>query len=562
MGLLASLLVKAAGRKPARAFDAATRDPVGAQEQRLRDICTLNAGTEFGREHDFAGVRTLSDFAARVPVCDYEEIRPRIQRMLLGEKNVLVAEDVELFARTSGTSGEPKFIPSTRRCRLEDHVPLIRTWFHHALKAHPGLFRGRVLSLTSSAIEGHTPGGTPYGSVSGLIQQNMPRAVRTSYVAPAELSDTLDHEGRWYALALLGIAADVTFLGTANPSSVLRLVETAQRRSEELLRDLHDGTLRGAPNMEPAIAKAVRSQLKRRTERCTTLENLRRVRGGQLLPADYWPHLELIGCWKGGTVGGHVERFAPWFAPDGRAVPVRDWGWLSSECRGSIPLSDNGSAGVLSVHRVVFEFIPAAQLELPGQPETLPLEALETGQEYGVVVTTGGGLYRYDMNDIVEVVGRHNATPMLMFKRKGRGMTNITGEKLSVNQVIVAVERAARACGVVVDHYRAEADPDESRYILMVESARGIPPMACLPLLVAFDAEIARMNLEYGAKRASGRLHHPVLHVMRRGWYERGKQAIADAGGRMFQSKTVVLRTRSSEEHSEPELIVTEDGNA
>ncbi len=562
MGLLASLLLKAAARGPAKRFEAATRNPREAQTRRLRAICELNAGTEFGAEHNFASVRTLADFAARVPVCDYEELRPRIQRMLQGERNVLLAEPVELFARTSGTSGEPKFIPSTRRCRLEDHVPAVRTWFHHALQAHPQLFSGGILSLTSPAVEGRTPCGIPFGSVSGLIQQNMPALVRSSYVTPPELATSADHEGRWYALALLGLAADITFLGTANPSSVLRLVETADRRSDDLLRDLHDGTFTGAPKLEPALAALVRRRLKPRAERSAALENLRRIRGGRLLPADYWPRLQLIGCWKGGTVGGHVERFAPWFAPDGRAVPVRDWGWLSSECRGSIPLTDSGSAGVMAADRVVLEFVPAEMLERLGQPETLPLEALETGREYGVVITTGGGLYRYDMNDIVEVVGRHNETPMVVFKRKGRGMTSITGEKLSVNQVIVAVELAARASGVVIDHFRAEADADESRYILLVESRRGLPPMACLPFLAAFDAQVARLNLEYAAKRASGRLLHPVLHVMRRGWYEQGRQAVADAGGRAFQAKTIVLRTRIHDERSEPERIVTEDGTA
>ncbi len=561
MGRLAGFLVSAAGRGPARRFDDACHAPREAQQTRLLELCARHANSEFARAHDLAAVRTLDDFKARVPIHDYEDLRADIQRMMLGATGVLVAEPVELFARTSGTSGEPKFIPSTRRCRIDDHAEQLRTWFHHALRDHPGLFRGAVLSMTSPAVEGRTPSGIPYGSVSGLMQQHMPSLVKRCYVAPEELAATAAHEARWYALALLGLAADVTFLATANPSSVLRLVETIDTRSEELLRDLRDRSLRGAGDLEPSVRDAVLRRLKNGAERSAVLASVRQARGGRLLPADYWPHLELIGCWKGGTVGGHVEKFDAWFRAGRGSVPVRDWGWLSSECRGSIPLSDNGAAGALSVHKVVLEFVPVENLDRT-QPETLPAEALETGREYGVIVTTSGGLWRYDMNDIVEVIGRRHATPLVVFRRKGRGMTSLTGEKISVNQVILAVDRSARATGCIVDHWRAEADPDESRYVLLVESKRGIPPMARAPFLRTFDSELQRLNLEYAAKRTSGRLHMPVLHLMRDGWYAAGRSAHADAGGRLFQAKTIVLRTRTTPDTSEPEAIISAEDDA
>jgi hypothetical protein len=561
MSWLAGLLVSAAGRGPAQRFDSACRTPELAQTARLIELCTRHAASEFGRTHNFSSVRSLKDFQARVPIQDYVDLRPDIQRMMLGETSVLVDEPVELFARTSGTAGEPKFIPSTRRCRTEDHAEQLRTWFHSALRAHPKLFHGAVLSMTSPAVEGVTPSGIPYGSVSGLMQRHMPRVVKRCYVIPEELTASTAHQDRWYALALLGLAADVTFLATANPSSILRLVETIDTRSDELLRDLKDRTLLGAPQLEAHVRTAVLQRLRGAGARVVELESMRRSRGGRLLPSDYWPHLQLIGCWKGGTVGGHVARFDPWFRGLDGSVPVRDWGWLSSECRGSIPLSDQGASGVLSVHKVVLEFVPAEELDR-SQPETLPVQALETGREYGVIVSTSGGLWRYDMNDIVEVVGRHHETPCIVFRRKGRGMTSMTGEKLSVNQVILAVDRAARANGCTIDHWRVEADPDESRYILMAESKQGLPPMARGPLLRVFDLELRKLNLEYGAKRSSGRLHMPVLHVMRSGWYAAGRKAHADAGGRVFQAKTIVLRTRTTPDASEPEAIIQAEDDA
>ena len=74
------------------------------------------------------------------------------------------------------------------------------------------------------------------------------------------------------------------------------------------------------------------------------------MRSGKLLPADYWPNLALIGCWKGGTVGSYIKKFPQWFDPDDDGmVPVRDWGYLSSEARGSIPLSDRRLSLVLDL---------------------------------------------------------------------------------------------------------------------------------------------------------------------------------------------------------------------
>ena len=84
-------------------------------------------------------------------------------------------------------------------------------------------------------------------------------------------------------------------------------------------------------------------RLKPNEKKAKFLERAREKRKGILKPVDYWPGLCLIGCWKGGTVGHYVQKFPQWFNPNGdRQIPVRDWGYLSSEARGSIPVSDGG----------------------------------------------------------------------------------------------------------------------------------------------------------------------------------------------------------------------------
>jgi hypothetical protein len=549
MGFLASTLIKTVSRGSARRFDAATRDAVGTQRKKLLEIVHANRDTEYGREHGFASVAGMEDWRRLVPVVSYEDIRARVERVTRGEHNVLTAEDPVMFARTSGTTGDAKYIPVTPTCQGRDHQDQMRTWFHHALKDHPRIFRGRVVSLVSPAVEGHAPSGVPFGSTSGHIYKNMPGLVRSTYLVPYDLFEVTDYETKYYAIMRLGVGADVTFLATANPSSIMKMCEIANQHADALLKDLHDGTLKAGLALSTGVRRHIEATLRPDPERVRRLERARERRAGLLLPADYWPDLDLIGCWKGGTVGAYLDRFPGWFDPEGdRLTPVRDWGYLSSEARGSIPISDEGSGGVLTVATNVYEFVAVDELEERpddrGAWTFLGVDDVETGKEYYIFITTTGGLYRYDINDIIEVVGRHHTTPIIVFRRKGRGMTSITGEKVSVNQIIDAIELAARAMGLVVDHFRAEADVHGSRYVFKVESTTGIPKPQRQPFLQQLDANLSKLNLEYEAKRKSLRLRPPILHVMRPGWYDGEKKRLIAAGKRLFQAKTVILASR------------------
>jgi hypothetical protein len=362
----------------------------------------------------------------------------------------------------------------------------------------------------------------------------------------------------------LGIAEDVRFVGTANPSSILKLCEMANAHSEELLKDLADGTLSrdlGVPERARAV---IARRLRRMPERARRLAAARDRRSGLLLPADYWPNLALIGCWKGGTVGGHVDRFSGWFDPEGtRPVPVRDWGYLSSEARASIGMSDDGRAGVLSVASNFYEFVGAAEVEADPEGRSRwsfrGVEDLELGEEYYAFLTTRGGLYRYDINDVIAVVGVHNRAPSIEFRRKGRGVTSLTGEKVSVTQVIAAFEAASRGEAVAVDHYKAEADANSVRYVFKVETKAGIPAQRRASFLRAIDDELGRLNVEYRSKRESGRLHAPLLHVMRSGWYDGEKKRLVESGQRLFQAKTIILSQRGLPNDPDIEDVVELD---
>ena len=557
---LAGKLIAFVGKQSARRFDEATRDPRRTQTELLLGMLRRNADTEYGRRYNFASINSIADYQKQVPLITYADIQQDMEQVAGGAKNVFTAEDPMMFAQTSGTTGKPKFIPVTPTDQGRAHKDQMRTWLYHAQKAHPGILDYKVVSMVSPAIEGYTESGVPFGSTSGHIYKNMPGVVRRAYSIPYEVFEIEDYQAKYYTIMRISLEHDVHFLATANPSSILQLMDKANEYSEDLIDDIRSGKLSSQQDVEPAIRQLVEKRLRPNPKRAAQLEAMRSRRDGRLVPGDYWPGLGLIGCWKGGTVGHYLEKFDPWFNPDGtRPVPVRDWGYLSSEARGSIPLSDEDSKGVLTVATNFFEFVAVDEVEAkPDNPESWPfltVADLEMDGEYYIFVTTTSGLYRYDINDVIQVAGRYQQTPEIVFLRKGRGMTNITGEKLSVNQVIDGVQRAARASGLIPAHFKAEADTDRSCYILRVEFAGHTGEEQQLAFLQEVDRYLKEVNIEYKAKRDSSRLGAPVMHVMREGWYERGRRLLAASGKRVFQAKTEVLsRVKAETVMMRPEI--------
>ncbi len=543
---LASLAISFTTGKSAKRFEEATRDPMGVQTQKILGMVEKNADTEYGRRYGFSSIKAIADYQQQVPLITYEDIKADMGRVVEGAKKVFTAEDPVMFAQTSGTTGDPKYIPVTPTCQGREHGDQMRTWISHALKAHRDIFEGKVVSLVSPAIEGHTPSGLPFGSTSGQMYKNMSGIIKRVYSIPYDAFEIEDYGAKYYAIMRISLEHDIRFLATANPSSILKMCEKASEYGEEIIRDIRDGTLSKSFEFEPRIRQTLEKGLRPNPDCARSLEEARQRRSGDLKPADYWPRLSLIGCWKGGTVGHYLEKFSGWFNPDGkRDIPTRDWGYLSSEARGSIPLFDEGSKGVLTIATNFFEFVEVEDLESnQGDPSSwnfLTVGDIQEGREYYIFVTTTGGLYRYDINDVIRVAGRYNATPEIVFVRKGRGMTNITGEKVSVNQIITAFQNVAHDTGATPDHFKAEADQANSRYVFRVEFTAPIVPDVQKTFLAGLDRHLKEINIEYKSKRDSQRLKAPVLHVMKEGWYERGRKAQVEGGMRAFQAKTQLL---------------------
>src|SRR5690606_1473813 len=139
-------------------------------------------------------------------------------------------------------------------------------------------------------------------------------------------------------------------------------------------------------------------------------------------------------CWKGGSAPWYLSQLPSSYGE----LPVLDYGYAASEGCFGAPLSTDGASSLLVPHGHFLELVPEDAIEAAragGQASVL-LDEAEPGRRYYVVVTTSGGLYRYDMNDVVEVTGRLGGAPLVVFRHKGGNMSSLTGEKLGESHVV------------------------------------------------------------------------------------------------------------------------------
>ncbi len=197
---------------------------------------------------------------------------------------------------------------------------------------------------------------------------------------------------------------------------------------------------------------------------------------------------------------------------------------------------------MLALNANFYDFIPVDEIDQEN-PTVLLADELEVGGQYYILLTTRGGLYRYDINDIIEVTGTYEQAPLVAFLRKGRDMVNITGEKLHVNQICQAAQRASEGLGWRWEQLQLIPDAEAARYDLLLEPLERESTQAALEDFVrTFDRELASLNMEFAAKRNSRRLHLPRLHQMRSGWSNEHQRADVASGKRDGQYKWPYVR--------------------
>jgi len=525
--LRAALALKCDGRY--QSLLSATGSPRKAQQSLLRRILLTNANTHFGARHNFKRIVNPRGYQAAVPTKNYEDLRKYVEIQERTGQPCLTADRPVYYHRTSGTTGAAKDIPLTRAGieRVKENQQL----FAYSVARGTRAFEGQVLGITGQAVEGLMPSGLPYGSASGLLYGRMSKLVRKKYVLPPEIADIPDYDLRYFATAAFALAEpEVTAVGTANPSTLVRLLDLIRSEPEALIAAIHEGRLPDDAGL-PADIRLPRNQ-----GRARELERLLAAKG-VLDYASIWPRLKGIMTWTGGSCGVPLRRLADSIPAE---TSIIELGYIASEFQGTVNIDAAENVCVPTLLDNFFEFAERDAREA-GRADFLLLDELEEDREYYVFVTTQDGLYRYDMNDIVRVTRMINATPCLEFVQKGKGVTSITGEKLYEKQVLDAVMAATARVGVSPKFFVVLADQEAAMYTLYLEASRR-ELFQLSDLAKAVDRGLREANIEYDGKRGSGRLAPVEIQWLRPGTGGEFRADRVAAGQRDTQFKYLHLQ--------------------
>ena len=549
VNLAISLLYKLAKLKYWRKFRKLCDDPEAAQDRLLENILSTQAATRFGQEHGFSTIESYRDYRHRVPVRGYEDLRPYIERQALRNSPEATRDEPILYAQTSGSTGKPKYIPITRPslASLKISQTIASLLMHEACS---GAFDGKMMTIVSPAEEGFNEWGKPCGSASGLIVKNSPAIVRQKYLLPFEVFEIQDHELKYDLILLLALAEEnITFLGTANPSTLLHLANLVNRKSGYYLDILAGNTDSISARCGCDSARKVLAKIDGSAERLQALTDLFASKRTVDF-ADLWPGLRLVMTWTGGSCGIPLDLVAGGLP---EACKIMDPGYVASEFRGTMTHLDSG-LGIPTLHENFFEFVEKENREA-GIGTFLRLHEIEKGRQYYVFITNLNGLYRYDMNDIVEVSGTFRSTPCLKFVQKGKGTTNITGEKLYEAHLIGALKTLALKHDIHPSFYVCLADEVESKYELYLQ-ASDADQTRQQEISTAVDTALTEQNLEYKAKRASKRLKQLVVKLLKPGTFEIYKNRLVAQGQRESQFKVMTLQYRRENDFPFDEHLV------
>ncbi|MBN8459735.1 MAG: GH3 auxin-responsive promoter family protein [Verrucomicrobia bacterium] len=437
-----------------------------------------NADTAFGRAHGFSDIRTVGDFQERVPISGHAAYAESVAEIARGATGVLTTDPVSRLLPTSGSTSGSKLVPWTAMLGREFRRG-IDPWIAALYTRHPGLLDSKAYWSIS-----------PPGPVSGL-QSVIP-------VGFEDDSAYLGFAGRWVygrvsvipegisncrnpmefrdrtVLALLG-EPDLGLVSVWSPTFFSLLLDHFESDPERLISNLANRHPKRADSLRRIIAETDPAGWWRRI----------------------WPRLRVLSCWTHGPSETTAARLAERLP----GVVTQGKGLLATEAFVSLPLAD-GMDPVLAANSHFYEFVETATGVVRLAHE------LDVGVIYRVVVTTGGGLYRYDLGDLVRVTGRIGPAPCFRFVGREGNVADLCGEKLHGPVVGEVLAGLLERHGIRARfHLLAPEDTGgPPRYVWFVET--GSPP----PEGLADELDTALSdNFHYAHCRRLGQLAHSAV---------------------------------------------------
>ncbi len=470
--------------------------PNEVQQEWGKKLIQQAKDTEFGKRYDFASINSYREFSDRVPIQDYESLKPYIERMMMGEQNILWPTEIRWFAKSSGTtSDKSKFIPisqeSMEDCHFKGGKDMLSIYCNN--NPETKIFSGKGLTLGGSFQLNSKSGNTWYGDLSAVIMEHLPMWVE--YIRTPDLNIALmgEWESKLERIAHQTYEEDVTNLAGV-PSWMMILM---QRVVE----------LRGVSNI-----------------------------------LEVWPNLELF--MHGGV------NFAPYRAQYQKMIPSNQMQYLeiynASEGFFGIQDQKNSSEMLLMLdYGIFYEFIPLDELEKE-HPKILSLADVKTDTPYALVISTNGGLWRYKIGDVITF---SNLNPFrIRVSGRTKHFINAFGEELMIENAEKALSIASEKTGAIIREYTAGP-------IYMETNSAGahewliefeLAPENLDFFSETLDNALKALNSDYEAKRYKNMtLRPPIVRNMDNGTFYRWMKHRGKLGGqnkvpRLFNNRMYI----------------------
>lgn len=431
-------------------IEAWMNNPINAQRDVLQGLVTQAQYTEFGRQYNFPSLFSISEFKKTVPIHEYTDLKPQIQRIMEGEQNILWDTPVFWFAKSSGTTSEKsKFIPVSDESLNDCHYKAAKDVLTIYYNTNPDseLLTGKGLVIGGSHTINPMNSEAQYGDLSAVLLQNSP------------------FWGHWLRTPDLSIA----------------LMEEWESKIEYLAHNTINEvvtSISGVPTWTLVLFKRI-------------LE----ITGKQTI-SEVWPHLELY-MHGGVSFTPYREQF--------RKIIGKEIHYLEmyNASEGFFAAQDiPGDEGMLLFldHGIFYEFMPVAEYGKEN-PETIGLDHVEIGRHYAPVISTNGGLWRYLIGDTIQFT----STYPFRIKVSGRlkHFINAFGEEVIVDNTDHAIAEACRKTGAVISDYTAGpvyfSDQHNGCHEWLIEFEKE--PADLHQFTIEMDTSLKKINSDYEAKR-------------------------------------------------------------
>ncbi|WP_409199493.1 GH3 auxin-responsive promoter family protein [Methanobrevibacter sp. DSM 116169] len=450
-----------------------TKNPMKYNEELLMKILDDNKDTEYGKKYDFDNIKSIEDYQKKVPITEYDDYREYVERMSEdNEKNLITVYEIDHYAKSSATLGEPKKIPFSLPAQkvLTDYI---NNQAYYILWKELGdnWVNKKTFNLLEMALEKLKHGET-FGALSVKFMFQYKDYIELFFISPYESFFSSQKTNKRYLHARYALMnKDMSIVQATFFNLYLDVLRYIENNWELLVKDIGTGTIDESIRLTDEEKESLKDKIKPMPERAEELKKIFEEGFESPIIPRLWPELEVIVGIGTGGFSMYTQKIKEKYS--GENLNFCFVGLIASEGTFSFPLEINSEKASLLPNSVFYEFIPIDTEDLN---KCITLDKLEEGKKYEIVITNLSGFYRYRMRDIVKVNGKHNEMPLIEFVCRSNQYADICGEKTSEYVMRKSLRETELQLGF--DLYEYFMIPDDEkfpyRYIFFIE-ASNIP---------------------------------------------------------------------------------------